>query len=84
MEKLTGKDLTEAVINCKSWKELKDLIEVQAPFISYDREIPVEWTNGALSVNIEAVRTGYSVKEIPTVNGLRAKVAELMLMKIGE
>ena len=81
MEKLTGKDLTQRVADCNSWMELKSLIKSQAPFISWAKITPKEWPQEKILTSMELVRSGAHINLITRANGLRAKVAELILGK---
>ena len=73
-------ELTQSVIECDSYKELVKVIRDNAPFISYSRNTPVEWTAERLIANIGAVRSGIPLNCITRANGLRSKVAELLLV----
>ena len=71
--------ITQHVINCDTYQELKEVIHKYAPFYSYSRSSPKEWTEKLLLNNIGKVRKGGPIQLITRVNGLRAKVAELIL-----
>lgn len=77
--KRTGRDLTQEIIDCNSFKELKKVVEENAPFISHSRSTPVEWTAEIILTRINDVRNGAAINAMTRVNGLRAKVAELVL-----
>lgn len=73
-------DLTLLVIKANSWMELKSIIKQYAPFVSYAKMTPKEWDADLLLRNMEAIRNrGEFINRITRANGLRAKVAELIL-----
>lgn len=71
--------VTLDVIRAQSWIELKSIIKKYAPFISYSRTHPEEWSEERLLKNMDRVRYGERIQFITRANGLRAKVAELVL-----
>jgi len=73
--------VTLVVIKANSWLELKAVIKQHAPFISYGKMTPKEWTEDQLLRNMELVRNGNPIQYVTRANGLRAKVAELILGK---
>jgi hypothetical protein len=78
-EKLTEVQKTLIIINCESYKELKAAVLSLAPFISYSRGIPKEWTAEMVLDGITAIKAGHPINRMTRANGLRAKVAELIL-----
>lgn len=77
--------VTLEVIECQSWMELKHTIKRHAPFTSNSRSTPVEWSEERLLRNMEIIRHEYKstqscyLNHMTRANGLRAKVAELVL-----
>lgn len=70
---------TFAVVKANSWMELKSVIKQHAPFISYSRHAPKEWSSEVILANMELVRRGHPINIITRANGLRAKVCELIM-----
>jgi hypothetical protein len=72
--------ITQQVIDCGSYKELCAVIRERAPFISYSRNTSIEWSADRIISNIKVVRNGGAfINGITRVNGLRSKVAELIM-----
>jgi hypothetical protein len=77
---MTNEEKTQLVIDAKDWKELKTVIEELAPFVSNSRAYPIAHEAWQIHLKMEAVRKGSQpLTMITRVNGLRAKVAELIM-----
>ena len=69
---------------CESFKELLDLLEKNEklgnqPLTSFSRSEPKEFTYAVICMTIRQVRNGGQIQWIARAEGLRAKVAELVL-----
>lgn len=75
---MTNLEKTQKIIDSQSWVELKEAINKHAPFISYSRSTPKEWSAETLIRNMELIRAGAPLNLVTRANGIRAKVAEFL------
>ena len=80
LPRLKNEELTQKIIDCGFYADLKKVIIENAPFISYTRKVVREWSVDRLLTNIKRIREKeVDINAITRVNGLRSKVAELIL-----
>lgn len=70
---------TVQVIRCNSWMELKHYVRHFGPFISYSSGESKPWSAEQILANMEVIRHGGTLRLMTRANGLRAKVAELIM-----
>jgi hypothetical protein len=79
---MTREERTQKVMDCNSHRELRSVIKELAPFVSNSRMQPVEHHADLLMEKIYLViNRGHPLALITRENGLRAKVAELMVIQ---
>ena len=79
---MTEEYKTLAVKNCKSFIELEKVLRSCEPFVSYSRNLPVEYFADDIIRRIFAVIDGGPLTNITRANGLRYKVEELVINSI--
>ncbi len=70
---------TRQVLACESIADLRKVVKELAPFVSHSRPEAEPWGEFKILASIEAIRQGATINHMTRVNGLRAKVAELIL-----
>jgi len=78
---MTEEQKTDAVKNCKTFEELEAVIIENAPFISYSRITPIEWSSIELLERISIARNSGEFSYVTRANGIREKVIELCSTK---
>ena len=75
----TEEEATNAIAKCKSFEELEEVIKKYSPFISSSVNPPVMWDKVRLIRRINRIREGHDISLVTRANGIRFKVAELLL-----
>jgi hypothetical protein len=70
---------TSKVLACTTMSDLRKVVKELGPFISYSRPDAKVWGAEKILLSIIAIRQGAAIEHMTRVNGLRAKVAELVL-----
>ena len=70
---------TRQVLACESMADLRKVVKELGPFISYSRPDAKAWGAEKILLSIIAIRQGATIIHMTRVNGLRAKVAELIM-----